>query len=868
MTPSEPTSPELLLAHAGWMRALALGLVHDPHEADDVAQDAALAALLHPPPTGAALRPWLATVVRNFAWRRRRAAARRSEHEDFARKPDSGDDNVATLERIDLQRKLLDAVRELPEPLCTTIVQRYFEGRTSAGIARSSGVPSATVRARLKRGLEALRGRLDSEAGSRGAWMALIVPLVPRDFAPTAAGAGTVSASLATQGVLTMTVVKIVLSSAAAAVAALALWDLARPEPAHEPAHEPLAAARVEAATVIEPVDESTIEAPRAPLRSVAEPIEATEIAPTLEPEESPAIPAPAVGTLEVRFIDAQGTPWAGVELTVIQGSVRRGMLTEVGRVTSDLDGFVRLTVEVPRFRREPGEPAAHEFQLVARGVGCVSYRTSLVVSEGEVANLGEVVLREGATLRGRVVDEGGSALADARVGAVSAEIFDALTPAELDAVARVGSEAFDHLLAISSRVDGSFDLAGLPLDRLRLWAHSPGLRFGLSEVLEADGQGAFDDVELLLADFIEQDLIRGRVVGPDGRGRRAELERDARVGGLRSIDFFATDDDGAFEFAVEHLDAVYELTAHDSLREFGLAQVSDVLPGDVDVVITFGAGQPLRIHLRDEDGEPVPDARFWFSASGSSYTAPARPDGAGDYIVERPGTSFRIEATAPGFRRNDAGPFDPATLSGELDLVLERALELHGLVLADGAPVVGAQVTVHRYDSHATMTVNGRRCLISPFGNGKTQTDSQGRFELAADLAGPFVVRASHPDWADAEIGPLEPAHAEEALELLLSRGGVIEGLVHVPQGESPGGRVVAVHRADGRARSVRTDDDGYFRFEGLLPGGWHVYTLEQDIPPHGGSYASYNGVEPIVWDCQVEIGRTTHHDLLLDEE
>ena len=80
MTPSQESSAERLLAHAGWMRALALGLVRDPHEADDVVQDAALAALLHAPPAEAALRPWLASVVRNFAWRRRRAATRRSEH--------------------------------------------------------------------------------------------------------------------------------------------------------------------------------------------------------------------------------------------------------------------------------------------------------------------------------------------------------------------------------------------------------------------------------------------------------------------------------------------------------------------------------------------------------------------------------------------------------------------------------------------------------------------------------------------------------------------------------------------------------------------------------------------------------------------
>src|SRR5687768_12959945 len=108
------------------MRALALGLVRDPHEADDVVADATLAALQSPAPIGSATRPWLGAVVRNFAWRRRRAAERRREHEACAVDGANEADHAETLERIDLQRALLDAVRALEEPLRTTVVQRYF----------------------------------------------------------------------------------------------------------------------------------------------------------------------------------------------------------------------------------------------------------------------------------------------------------------------------------------------------------------------------------------------------------------------------------------------------------------------------------------------------------------------------------------------------------------------------------------------------------------------------------------------------------------------------------------------------------------------------------------------------------------------
>ena len=84
------------------MRALALGLVRDPHAAEDVAQDAALAALLHPPPAGAALRPWLGQVVRRFAWRRARSERRRADRESEANEPTGPGDPGETLARLDL----------------------------------------------------------------------------------------------------------------------------------------------------------------------------------------------------------------------------------------------------------------------------------------------------------------------------------------------------------------------------------------------------------------------------------------------------------------------------------------------------------------------------------------------------------------------------------------------------------------------------------------------------------------------------------------------------------------------------------------------------------------------------------------------
>ncbi len=156
---------------------------------------------------------------------------------------------------------------------------------------------------------------------------------------------------------------------------------------------------------------------------------------------------------------------------------------------------------------------------------------------------------------------------------------------------------------------------------------------------------------------------------------------------------------------------------------------------------------------------------------------------------------------------------------------------------------------------------------MTSPFERGTAKTDDQGRFEVSADLDGEFVLRAGQVGWSDGEVGPLSAAILERELDIELSIGGALEGTVRVPAGQSLAGRVVVIHRGDGRPRSVRTASDGSYRFEGLMPGPWQVLGRDEEIDPHTTRYSSYGGDESLVWNCRVEVGRTTRFDLeLLD--
>ena len=87
-------------------------------------------------------------------------------------------DPARLTERVEMQRRVADAVLALDEPYRSTVVMRYFEDRTPTEIAAALSIPAATVRTRLRRALSILRGRLDDgHAGDRRAWMALLLPL-------------------------------------------------------------------------------------------------------------------------------------------------------------------------------------------------------------------------------------------------------------------------------------------------------------------------------------------------------------------------------------------------------------------------------------------------------------------------------------------------------------------------------------------------------------------------------------------------------------------------------------------------------------------------------------------------------------------
>lgn len=194
MPPIPSATPEELLAHQDWIRRLARAIVADEGSAEDVVQDTWLAALRHPPATDRPLRPWLASVVRNFARQRLRRRRPVAVSEPTARELAGGTRSAGEdAERSEMRALLVEAVLALREPYRTVLVLRFWGGLEPREIAERQGIPPPTVRTRLRRGLGELRLRVGSRwNGERDDRAVLegLAGLPPGSGGPSTAGPG------------------------------------------------------------------------------------------------------------------------------------------------------------------------------------------------------------------------------------------------------------------------------------------------------------------------------------------------------------------------------------------------------------------------------------------------------------------------------------------------------------------------------------------------------------------------------------------------------------------------------------------------------------------------------------------------------
>jgi RNA polymerase sigma-70 factor (ECF subfamily) len=160
---SAPDLEALFRAH--WPRAYraAYLVVHDHAAAEDIAQEAFLAAVrtLERFDRERPFGPWLHRIVVNRAidFARARTARREVSGESYVEQTDPlGWHGVPYVESG--ARAIAAALAELPPEQRAVIVLRYLLEYTPGEVAALLELPRGTVNSRLRRGLDALEGRL------------------------------------------------------------------------------------------------------------------------------------------------------------------------------------------------------------------------------------------------------------------------------------------------------------------------------------------------------------------------------------------------------------------------------------------------------------------------------------------------------------------------------------------------------------------------------------------------------------------------------------------------------------------------------------------------------------------------------------
>ena len=156
--------------HSRLLYAVALRILGDPHEAEDVLQDAAVLLWEKAPIYNALFgKPlsWAVTLTRNRAIDRLRARRRKLDlHEAVGREmgPQSegsgAPDSLSGIAATETAGSLRTALSTLAADQRRAIELAFFSGMTQTEIALALGVPLGTIKARIRRGLLALRDSL------------------------------------------------------------------------------------------------------------------------------------------------------------------------------------------------------------------------------------------------------------------------------------------------------------------------------------------------------------------------------------------------------------------------------------------------------------------------------------------------------------------------------------------------------------------------------------------------------------------------------------------------------------------------------------------------------------------------------------
>jgi Carboxypeptidase regulatory-like domain/PDZ domain len=402
-----------------------------------------------------------------------------------------------------------------------------------------------------------------------------------------------------------------------------------------------------------------------------------------------------------------------------------------------------------------------------------------------------------------------------------------ALGAAALDALAEP-LDADEELVPWITGNGGRFRAAPVTPGRVRALVRHPDFVEAVSEAVTlSPGGEATVKVTLLRGGSLE-----GRL--EDERGQPiagAEIEVLAERGTFQRVT--ATASDGSFAFTALPREVTLNVRRAENPSRVAKRIPLSVEEGKKETLkITLPAlREPIQLSVVDDEDEPVELCEV--NVLSLDPNEPLRSTGFSDQrgeleLPDAAGLPLRISALAPGFAAQ---------------VLVVSAKDAHGkiqLALQRGAHVTGRITTLR-----GRRGVEGAQVTLSSQGLRKTaMTNADGEYRIADVALGPIKVRASHPDFADAELEARveHPGRRDRELELPaldLDEPGAIEGEVLDERGDVVVGARVAVGLAPSylpagalpRGVAV-TDASGAFTLQGLASG---PTTLDVFSPDRG---------------------------------
>ncbi|MBL8900996.1 MAG: sigma-70 family RNA polymerase sigma factor [Planctomycetes bacterium] len=868
MTDALPSVPsDVLLRHALWLRGLARQLVHDEPSAEDVVQDTWVAALEHPPAQPESARAWLARVARRFASRERRRLSARAEREEHVARPERLPSTSELVEKLALERAVVDAVLALPEPQREVVLLRYYEELPPREVAARLGLRIDVYWARLKRAHELLkqdlRARLELRPGvsERVDWRMALAPLAGLPPALTTTGGAAAAGTLVATGLMMST--KTIAALALVALGAAGAWWLSGG--AGDGANDGSTSASPSLNLTKETDAKSDFlraqeGAPKQEtLRSATE---AANQAPTNDSKAN----AVAAGTrVSGTLVDQQGRPVANAQVKL--GARDRGSdLGVEGLVFVELEEAQRARGDLRetqsdtegRFAFE-GLDAGGTYQIDVAHELLLSPKHRCAVEAGKTTDVGTLSLRLGAAVRGKVVDHLAQPLASSWVRA------------EEQKPAQAG------FTIIRSSFRGKRDLPVCDAEgRFRVGPLDPQLRYEL--LISAPGSPRVTvPLQDLIAGVVSElapiaidrgSVLGGRVLDANGKGV-AKAEVSAHPGPQQLFDLRAapidlpvvTDAEGRFELRGLK-PAKYSVNAE---AEGGSARAEEIAHDALGVELQFRATNRVSGIVRDKStGKPVADARvsidFEARTLGASrlvdvsngYQESVATDAEGRFTfadLAAGEQSFRVESAQHAPAR--CGPFEiPAGGRGDLVLELVPGVELlvEVLAAADQLPIADAEVELFlpAPKAEAPATEPGTRNIsitrriratpgsapledtIGGFGERKkVRTDAAGIARFGGLEARAYELVASHAEHAPAQQEIEVRAEGSNRARLALHRGGTLTGRALAFGGAPLLNREIVAEALDTRHKGTHratSDAEGRFRFDHLAPGAYRA--------------------------------------------